>query len=185
MATYYYSPTKQKILALLATGVVLGLSHSPKVQWRIIRNLPKVFRDIERTTLRRIIHEFKYERLVDFRFEKDGSISVVLTEKGKRFALRYNPDLMTLKKPSRWDGKWRIVMFDIPEKKKAAREAFRKYLAELGFYQMQRSVLGWPYDCKNEIQFLVELFEVRQYTQYVVADEILHDFPLKLYFKLS
>ena len=185
MATYYYSPTKQKILALLAAGVELGLSRSPKVQWRIMRNLPKVLQAIDRTTLRRIIHEFKYKRLVDFRFEKDGSMFVVLTEKGKRYALRYNPEKMILNKPPRWDGKRRIVMFDIPEKKRAAREAFRKYLVELGFYQLQRSVWVWPHDCKNEIKFLVELFEVRQYTQYAVVEEILHDAPLKLHFKLS
>ena len=91
MAKYMYSPTKQKILTLLASGLVVGLGTSPNIQWQIIKNLPKVFKDIDRKILRRILREFKQNRLVDFRDEKDGSVSIVITEKGKTFAMPYNP----------------------------------------------------------------------------------------------
>ena len=172
-------------MALLASGVVLGLSPSPRVQWRIIKNLPKVWRGIDRTILRRVIREFKYNRLADFKENEDWTISVVLTEKGKNIALKYNPDRMFIKKPPRWDGKWRFVIFDIPEKKKAARQALRDRLRAFGFYQLQRSVWVYPYECKNEIDFIMELFEIRNHVHYFISESWLQDAALKLHFKLT
>lgn len=185
MAKYHYSPLKQKIVLLLATGVTLGLSKSPKVHWRIVNNLPKALKEINRRVLRNIIKEFKYERLVDFRTEKDGMISVVLSEKGKRQSMLYDPDNLTIKQPARWDRKWRLIMFDIPEKKKPAREALRKKMSEMGLKQLQRSVWLSPYECKKEVDFIVEFFEVRNYVNYAVAESIANDAELKLHFDLS
>ena len=185
MAKYYYSPRKQKIMALLASGAVLALSPSPKVSWRVIRNIPKVWKEIDREVIRRTIREFKYDRLVDFRTEKDGFTSVVLTEKGKRYALRFNPERIILQKPARWDGKWRFIIFDIPEKRKTVRDAFRKYLSDLGFYQIQRSVWVWPYECKKEVDFLVELFEIRSDVYYLLVEAITNEALLQKHFQLS
>lgn len=140
MAKYFYSPIKQKTVLLLAAGVVLGLTRSARVQWRIIKNLPKAWEEINRTVLRRIINEFKEKRLVDFKENSDGTIEVKLTERGEMLVLRFDPDKLKIKIPPRWDGKWRLVIFDIPEKKAAARRALRNRLRELGFVQLQRSV---------------------------------------------
>ena len=172
-------------MALWASGVVLSLSPSPRVHWRILKNLPKAWKEIDRTILRRIIREFKYNRLTDFKENEDRTISVVLTEKGKHTALKYNPDLMQIKKPLRWDNKWRFVIFDIPEKKKAARQALRIRLRSCGFYQLQRSVWVYPYECKNEIDFIAELFEVRNHVHYFIAEPWLQDAVLKLHFRLT
>ena len=56
------------------------------------------------------------------------------------------------------DGEWRIVIFDIPEKFKKAREALRMKLKELGFLELQKSVFIFPYECEDEINFIVEVF---------------------------
>lgn len=170
---------------MLASGVVLGLSHSPRVHWRILANLPKAWREIERTTLRRLVNEFKRDRLVDFKEERNGTISVVLSEKGKKLSLNYDVDALAIKKPDRWDRKWRMVVFDIPEKKKAAREALRKKLLDLEFYQLQRSVWVHPYECGNEIAFISEFFETRNYLRYIIADHVDNEAELKLHFKLK
>jgi len=180
-----YSPTKQKILTLLASGLVVGLGTSPNIQWQIIKNLPKVFKDIDRKILRRILREFKQNRLVDFRDEKDGSVSIVISELGEKLALRYQPEQMSINIPARWDKKWRIVIFDIPEKFKAAREALRKKLKELGFTELQKSVWAFPYPCENEIKFLAEFFEISQYVRVLAVENISMDADLKLHFDLS
>ena len=39
-----------------------------------------------------------------------------------------------------WDGKWRIVMFDIPEKRREHRERLRRALSELEYEPIQKSV---------------------------------------------
>ncbi|MEK7576357.1 MAG: CRISPR-associated endonuclease Cas2 [Patescibacteria group bacterium] len=185
MERYYFSPTKQKILLLLASGVVLGFSHSPKNQWRIIKNLPKAWRSIDRVVLYRILHEFHNDRLVDFMIEKDGTSTIVLTERGKKKVLRYKIDEITIKVPTRWDGRWHIVMFDIPEKRKRAREALRNKLQELGFLQFQKSVWVVPYPCKDEIDFIIEVFEIRPHVQYLEVLSITNDSKLKLHFQLK
>ncbi len=184
MAKYYYSPTKQKVLLLVAAGAGLILARSSKMQWRIMRNLPKMWERIDRRILRRILREFTRDRLVDFQEHSDDTISVVLTEKGNRFAMRYNPEKLVIKTPSRWDKKWRVVTFDIPEKKKPAREALRKQLQELDFYQIQKSVWVHPYECGNEIDFISELFEVRNFVHYLIVESIRNDAALKLHFNL-
>lgn len=42
--------------------------------------------------------------------------------------------------PTRWDGKWRIVVFDIPEQKRIIRNLFRRNLKKWGFKHLQKSV---------------------------------------------
>lgn len=185
MAKYYWSPTKQKIMLLLGVGATLALSHSPRIHWKLIKNLPRAWKDIDRRILRRTLHEFKRDRLIDFKEERDGSVSIALTDKGRRFVLRFHPERLALTKPPVWDCKWRVITFDIPEKKKAAREAFRKYLTELGFYQAQRSVWIWPYECKKEVDFIVKLLEIRTHVYYLTVQSIAPDSALKLHFDLT
>jgi DNA-binding transcriptional regulator PaaX len=47
-----------------------------------------------------------------------------------------------LKKPEKWDKKWRIVIFDIPNKKKPARNTLTEKLKKLGFYHLQKAYLS-------------------------------------------
>lgn len=41
---------------------------------------------------------------------------------------------------SKWDGRWRLVIFDIPEKNKTVRNLLRRKLKGWGFRQWQKSV---------------------------------------------
>ncbi|MCH7763134.1 MAG: hypothetical protein IIB95_05255, partial [Candidatus Marinimicrobia bacterium] len=63
---------------------------------------------------------------------------------------------------------WRIVIFDIPEKRKKARDAINLKLKELGFHPIQKSTFIFPYECRNEIDFVAEHFFVRKYINYIV-----------------
>lgn len=182
MSRYYFSASRQKIALLLLTGTVLAVNRSPRIHWRLIKALPKAWRAIDRRILRRVIEEFHKERLVDFKVDKNGVTTVVLTEWGQKCALRYKIDALAIPTPTRWDGKWRIVVFDIPEKCKKAREAFRSKIQELGFYQFQKSVWVYPYPCRDIIDFVLEIFEVRSYVQYLEVTFMTHDAKLRLHF---
>jgi len=184
MTKFYFSAMKHKIILLLLAGTAIYLSRSGKTQWRILRNLPKAFKSIDRVVLNRIVKEFYHDRLVDFRITKDGTAIVTLTERGKHYALRYKIDELVIHTPLHWDKKWRIVIFDIPEKYKRAREALRDKLAELGFIQLQKSVWILPYPCKDTIDFIVEIFEIRRFVLYLEVTSITNEAKLKLQFKL-
>ena len=110
---------------------------------------------------------------------------MVLTDKGKQKALTYNLDEMKIKKPKHWDKKWRIVLFDVPEKARKIRDAFRYHLKQLGFYEFQKSVFIHPYDCKDEIDYLIEVYDARRFIRFVIADSIDNELHVKVRFKLN
>ena len=88
-------------------------------------------------------------------------------------------------KENLWDGKWRTVIFDIPEKLKSARNALRDKLKEVGFHELQKSVFVFPYECKDEIDFIIEFFNLRQYVRYGIFDFIDNDLHLRKTFNLT
>lgn len=179
-----YSPTKQKILLLLMAGVALGLSRTPKNYFKILKSIPKEWREIERKRLLSIVREFYNDRLVDYRENKDGEVEIILTKEGRKKAIKYQLDEMEIKKPEKWDDKWRMVIFDIPEKKKKAREALRNKLKDLGFKELQKSVFIHPYECEDEIDFITEVFEIRSYVRFGRLDTFTNEEQFKLKFKL-
>lgn len=178
------SPLKQQILLLLAAGLVLGLTRSPRKYFRIVSILPRELKKIRRSYLYQVLREFEHERLISWREARDGTITAVITEKGKRKTLYFNVDTLQIIKPRRWDKIWRIVLFDVPERKRLARDVLRDKLQELGFYQLQRSVFIVPYSCREEIEFLVELYNVRMYVYYMEVTTISNEEKLKLIFNL-
>jgi hypothetical protein len=178
------SPIKQKVLLLLLSGAALSLTKSYKKQRRIIYGIPKAWKLIDQQYLYRIIDEFNHDRLIDWQENKDGTISVILTEKGNLTAKQFNPDNFQIDRPQTWDKKWRIVIYDIPHNKKAARDALRLKLRELGFKEWQKSVFIHPYPCRDQINFIIEFFDVRPYVRYAELVNPTNEAELKLYFKL-
>lgn len=73
-----------------------------------------------------------------------GKVRYALSEEGEKFASRLKLKLEFAKSRS-WDGKWRILIFDIPEKMRGKRDFLRKELRDFGFYPLQKSVLVYPY----------------------------------------
>ncbi|MBI2607725.1 MAG: hypothetical protein HYW51_02785 [Candidatus Doudnabacteria bacterium] len=101
-----------------------------------------------------------------------GKTIVEVTKNGHQRLLSYNLDEMVISKPRRWDGKWRVVIFDVPEKFSAARKFFRGKLKELGFTSIQKSVWVYPYPCEDELDFLKEIYEVRSFVRMIIAENI-------------
>ena len=118
-------------------------------------------------------------------YVKDGKEVIEITQAGKLKVLEYDLENMKLVIPKKWDGWWRIVMFDIPESKKRARDAVSRKIKELGMYPIQRSAFVSPYLCKNEIDFVGEFFGVRENIIYIKAKEIQGMSKLKKHFNLT
>ena len=123
--------------------------------------------------------------LIEERKEKDGNLTLVLTENGKEKALSYNIEEMKIAVPKHWDEKWRIVIFDIPETLKGKREILRFRLKGLGFYELQKSVFVYPFNCYNEIEYIVEFYQIRKFVRFIVADFIDNELHLKEHFGLK
>ncbi len=176
---------QRKVLVLLMGGLAIGLSASPTVAFRIIRAMGREWEEINRQALRRVIRKLYESRLITTKDEPDGTVTLILSDAGKTRALRYQFDTMRLRKPSHWDGRWRVIAFDIPEKQKNAREAFRAHLRQLGLLELQKSIFVTPYPCRDEIEFLIEFFHLRPFVRQLTATEVDTDFHLRRRFGLS
>ena len=175
---------QRKALLLLFGGLALSLSASPRASFQILKGLAKNWEAINKQSLKRAIKRLYESRLVDEKQNKDDSVTLVLTENGKKKALTYQLDEMRIKKPEKWDRKWRVVLFDIPENRKKIREALRHHLKNLEFYEFQKSVFVHPFDCENEINFLIEFYNIRPYVRFILAETIDNELHLKKYFRL-
>lgn len=90
-----------------------------------------------------------------------------------------------LKKPKRWDKKWRVLIFDIPERRKVTRNRIRATLSRLGFERLQDSVWVYPYDCEDVLTLLKADFKVGKDMLYMVVDSIEYDGHLRTLFSLK
>lgn len=178
-------PTAQKILVLLLGGFALGLSHSPTQHFRIISTIRKDIAKINRRALHNAIRALYRSKLIDAEDNPNGSTTIVLTEKGKRKALTYDIENMRIQPMKKWDKKWRVVLFDIPEKRRKMREALVRALKVMEFYQFQKSVFVHPFECKNEIDFVIEFFLIRPHVRLITADHIDNELHLKNLFNLN
>ncbi|MFY9462446.1 MAG: hypothetical protein WAP51_04575 [Candidatus Sungiibacteriota bacterium] len=162
----------QKVLLLLAGGFALGLSGRPDAYFRILKGIAKEWEGINQRQLRESIQNLYRSHLVDYEENNDGTASLLLTNQGKQKALRFNLDNMKISRPSRWDGLWRVVIFDIPESKKKARDAFSFKIKQLGLHPLQKSVFISPFECRDEIDFVIEMFDLRPHVRFLVVKDI-------------
>ena len=131
--------------------------------------------------IRRALMRLKKNRIVEI-YKKGDATVVELTQTGKKRLLEYQLEHLELKKPRRWDGIWHIIIFDIPELKRNARDALTRKLRELGFLCLQKSVWVVPYRCQDEVDFIAEVFGVADFVHYVEARYIDDEEKLKLHF---
>jgi phenylacetic acid degradation operon negative regulatory protein len=85
--------------------------------------------------------------------------------------------------PKRWDKKWRVVVFDIPEKNKKLRDEFRRRLKKLGFVEFQKSVFAHPHPCEDEINTLINFFDLRENVR-CLESTLSYDADLRKHFKV-
>jgi hypothetical protein len=178
------SPLKRKILLLLLGGLAFGCSYTPRNQWKVIKTVSDEWNKINKKDLYKEMRSLYKYNLVKKTSNSDGTCTFVLTDKGRLRALTYNFGEMVIEK-EKWDGKWRFVIFDIPEKLKSGRDALRKKIKKLGFYELQKSVFIFPYKCADEIAFIIEFFGIKKYVRHGTMDSIDDDIYLKKFFGLD
>lgn len=85
-------------------------------------------------------------------------------------------------KPPRWDGKWRLIIYDIRKEKRYLSEIFRSFLRKMEFLQLQRSVYLTPYKCDEQIEFLRQYYGLDKEVLYLVVEKIENEKAYKDYF---
>jgi len=137
--------------------------------------------------LNSVVSELKKQKLIEKK-NYENSVLVSLTERGTlraiNFGFRRLNDKTIIKKEN-WDGRWRMVAFDIPESCRKGRNALNYRLKMGGFYELQESIFLYPYDCKKEIDAFVKLFKLEKYVRFGLLDSIDNEERVKIKFKLD
>src|SRR3989338_5051423 len=173
------------ILGALVIGGVLTLAAAAPKTLQLLRyvDLGAIVSRDPRKRLRETASRLKRKGLIKF-VVRHGKTHMQLTEKGSKFASSIASGTHHIRKPLRWDGRWRLVIFDISEKRRPLRDRVRRLMHGLGFYRLQDSVWVHPYECEEIIAILKTDMRIGRELLYVIADAIEFDKPLRAHFKL-
>lgn len=169
----------------LGSGMLVVSLISPAAGAKLIQaGIGNYFRkkNFQRHHFLRDLKSLQERNLVDWRETPEGKVRIVITRQGREIILQYKVDEIKLQIPKRWDGKWRLVMFDVPHESKAARDALRRKLLDLKFYPLQKSVFITPYPCEDEIEFISAVFNVRPHVLILYVSRFEGEEKLKYHF---
>ena len=119
-------------------------------------------------------------------FESTGGKKYArITEKGRRFlAYEQQKTALAVTGKRRWDRRFRIVMFDIPERRRSIRIQLRRTMRETGFLRLQDSVWVYPYDCEDFVALLKSDLHLGKDVLYAVVEKIENDAWIRKHFIL-
>ena len=125
-----------------------------------------VGRDLKKSSLSQALKRLREGGLIEF--ISDEKLAYRLTDRGREKAV-----LTNLKFDEKdWDGRWRLVIFDIPEKRRAARDLFRNKLKQWEFIYFQQSVWGTKKNCTRILRDFVKSAGIEDWVMVVESDDI-------------
>lgn len=155
--------------AVKAAGVISVFLVAPNVIGAMAK-LGIVETRRRREVIRRSCDRLTTQGLLEWREKK-----LRLTPKGERALRRLEASGYRVHKPKRWDGKWRVLIFDIPDHRGQLRARVRATLSAIGFIRLQNSVWIYPYDCEDAITLLKADFKVGKDILYLVVEALEND----------
>lgn len=180
-----YAPARA-ILKLVATGAFLTASvmmpNLPLALKPFLSNQEEyeVWKRFNIPYLKRTLKRLEKQKLVELG-EEEGKQVVGITERGKKRILKFAIDELAVERPRFWDGKWRLISYDIPGKLRRVRNIFREYLRAWGFYPLHESAFLHAYPCEKQVEFLRGYLGIGEYVRIfqvsrIENDELFRDF---------
>lgn len=133
--------------------------------------------------LKQVLKRMHQQKLVEI-VEQDEGYLVKISNNGKKKLLKFNLGKMELGNKS-WDGKWRIIIYDILTGKKEQANLFRQTLKRLKFFQLQKSVYITPFKCYDEIEYLRQVCDVDREVLILTVSGLENEAAYKEYFGLE
>ncbi|MCP6719966.1 MAG: hypothetical protein KJI72_01390 [Patescibacteria group bacterium] len=120
------------------------------------------------------------DRLIKRGFIKERGGKLTPTDNGIRFFRKHTG---ARQNPKRWDGKWRLISFDVPGGYSIKRDQLRALLKEFNFYPLQKSVWVCPSYVADEFWKLVTGYDLDKYCKVMLVDIVEGDKELKNHFR--
>lgn len=167
LAATYRGSASTELLRAAATGTLIvgalmlaGGSPISPFWWRHLQKHGDRREDRKRRQrLRQALKRLERRQLIRVSAE-NKHIRLHLTLEGENLYRQFAFRTLRFNKPKHWDGKWRIVLFDIPEEHRGLRQTLQRTLRHAGCFPLQKSVLVTPVPCRKEIEEIASAFEV-------------------------
>ena len=155
--------------------VIGGFLKENAAIWYPYKGFGKSFRKY-RGSFSKALYELKRWGYLE-EIENRGERFLKLTTKGRL-------KLIKKKLLKKWDGQWRIIAFDIPERRRKTRDLFRFKLNELGCRPIQKSVWITPCDISSELEDLIVLLNLQRCVDYFVSQALTNEEKYLKMFKI-
>ena len=106
------------------------------------------------------------------RLEGEQSDFLRLTPKGRQRTNNFKLESKNSLVSPKWDGKWRIVLLDLPESRKDERESLRYLLKKAGFVCLKNSAWISPYPFEFLFENIKKDLGLTTELMIIVSDEI-------------
>ena len=133
---------------------------------------------------KRSLSSLRNKKLVKIK-ESKGKLHIQLTRRGHKQLAYNNIYNIRLKKESKWDKKWRVIIFDIPVSHNKARDELTYLLKELGFKMLQKSAWVCPWSCETEVEQITSVFQIDDFVKIILANKIPDSQKLEKYFRVT
>ncbi len=158
-------PSKRKALTDLVLLAIEKSIDGYTVFEDFIYN-PLLERPVKKNELAQVIKRLREKGLVELIDDKE--LILRLTDSGKDRALWAK----MMGGDEKWDGKWRLVVWDIPEKRRQARDLLRFKLKQLGFKQWQQSIWASKINCTKLLRDFIKKVGIEDWVMVIESDNI-------------
>lgn len=185
-------PKTREILSLLAAGVLLTASlfmpgaavvagaiakAQSRAEWK---NSQKEWEKFNLHRLRQVIKRMQQVKYIEISEVADLP-AISITEKGKKKLLQFKVEDMKLDEKT-WDGKWRLIIYDVVVAKRTQAEQFRRALLRLRILKLQKSVYLTPFKCEEEIEYLRQFYGIGDEVIILTAGNLENESAYRHYF---
>lgn len=138
---------------IAAAGVVAGAAIAPGVAVAV-NAFAKLFPSRQRYEVSRTLTRLRRRGFVEEVTRGRHVVEYRITDRGREYLMQRELIRTEPEKPKKWDGKWRIIIFDIREKQRHLRDNLRTHLTRLGLYPIQKSAWLYPYPCDDLVRLI-------------------------------
>ncbi len=124
---------------------------------------PLLERPVKKSELGLVLKRLREKGLVE-QVKLKNDVIIKLTEEGKGLIGGFEE--------KDWDGKWRVVIFDIPEEKRIIRNLFRRNLKKWGFKHLQKSVWMSKRDVFNKLEAYIKDLGIEKWVVVMEVDRL-------------
>ncbi len=170
------------MLTALLVGGMIAIGAVPRTLLPTLGYKPKDQRRFNAYT-KTVAHRLVQQGLATW-VRRDGTAYLRITAAG-RHKISLLKETMKLKdEHRRWDKRWRMVAFDLPERRRVTRAKLRAMMAGVGFIRLQDSVWVYPHDCEEFVALLKAELKIGKDALYAVVEKIENDKSIRVHFHL-